>query len=239
MGVLLRNAGAPGQLASGAPSWTAEEAIETLGPLLSESRRQRIADVVRERTYTVATVIEGTVNTGNVSAVMRTAEALGFQSFHVIRGESPYKHSVRTTQGAQKWLDVSIWDSAIDCARRLKDEGYEIVVTHLGPDAVPLQVIDFTCKTAVVFGNELKGASDEILELADRTVIIPSTGFVRSFNISVAAAMVLHKANLDRENALGTNGDLTDDEQRALTAEFYFRAVNHAEDILEKAKSSS
>lgn len=238
MTTLLENAGLPDQLTTHAPGWEPEDVIRVLSPVLSEDRRTRIEQVVGQRTRTITTVIEGSVNTGNVSAVMRTAEALGFQHFHVITAENPYKHSVRTTQGAQKWLDVFVWEKASSCVQRLKKEGYEIVVTHLDSEAQQLNTLDYTQKTAFVFGNELNGVSHEMLSLSDRTVVIPSTGFVRSFNISVAAAIVLHTAFEERVRSLGSSGDLSQEEQQRLTAEFYIRAVAHAENILENARVS-
>jgi tRNA (guanosine-2'-O-)-methyltransferase len=231
---ILQDAAAHGQIGSHANGWTARHVIGVLGEILSADRRERIARVVNGRTRTITTVVEGIVNTGNVSAVMRTAEALGFQDFHVIKGDNRYKHSVRTTQGAQKWLDVHLWDTATECIRKLRSDGYHIVVTQLDENATDLMEIDFTKKTAVVFGNEVAGASEELLGLADQKVVIPSTGFVQSFNISVAAAMTLHKASLDRTHKLGQSGDLTEEEKETLTAEFYFRAVNHASDILKR-----
>lgn len=235
MASLLKNGGTPDQLGTRARDWSPDDVIRVLGDVLSAERKRRIESVVRDRTRTVITVVEGIVNTGNVSAVMRTAEAFGFQSFHVITGNNPYKYSTRTTQGAQKWLDVFVWKSASECVQNLKTAGYEIVVTHIDESAEPLHMLDFTQKTALVFGNELSGVSEEMLSMADRSVVIPSTGFVRSFNISVAAAIALHTAARDRVRKLGCSGDLSPAEQEILVAEFYIRAVAHAEDILEKA----
>ena len=212
--------------------------IEVLGPLLSEERRVRIGEVVAGRTYNVATVVEGVINTGNVSAVMRSAEALGFQSFHVISGDLPYKHSARTTQGAQKWLDVTVWDSADACINSLKESGFRIVVTHVDEAARPLHELDCTRKTVLVFGNELNGVSDRMLEMADETCVIPTIGFVQSFNVSVAAALTLHQAYRFRVRTFGRNGDLTEPQFDELRADFYIRALEHANRILRLALES-
>jgi tRNA (guanosine-2'-O-)-methyltransferase len=75
------------------------QVVALLEPHLSDRRRARIEDVLDGRTYTVATVVEGIVNTGNVNAVMRTAEALGYQGFHIITGDAVYKDSRRTSVG--------------------------------------------------------------------------------------------------------------------------------------------
>jgi tRNA (guanosine-2'-O-)-methyltransferase len=211
-----------------------EKVVEILAPHLEENRKDRIEVVLGERTYAIAPVVEGLTNTGNVSAVMRTAEGLGFQSFHIVTGDLTLKYSKRTTQGAQKWLDVSVWKSPAQCVASLRHDGYQIVVTHLSEEARPLAEIDFTKKTALVFGNERAGISQAMLAEADFTCVIPSPGFVQSYNISVAAAMALHAAYSARIEAFGAAGDLSDSELMRLRADFYSRSVKHADDIMKR-----
>lgn len=208
--------------------------IDALAPQMSQERIERIDEILEGRTYDIAPVVEGVINTGNVSAVMRTSEGLGFQPFHVIRNDTPFKHSKRTTQGAQKWLDVNLWDTTPQCVDHLKANGYSVVVTALTERAVPLDEVDFTRKTAIVFGNEAQGCSEAMLDLADQTCILPSPGFVQSYNISVAAAMSLYAAFASRVRTLGANGNLNDAEKERLRSDFYFRSVRSAETILER-----
>ena len=118
--------------------------IDRLGPYLSDRRKARIEQVVAGRTDTVATVVEGLTNLGNISAVMRSAEALGFHRFHIVEAAGRFKTSARTTQGADKWLDITRWQDADACVAGLRGAGYSIVVTHLSDDAVPIDTIDFT-----------------------------------------------------------------------------------------------
>ncbi len=216
------------------------QVVAVLEPYLTEARLARIEAVLAERTYTVAPVVEGLVNTGNVSAVMRTAEALGFQAFHIITHEAHdegvrYKMSERTTQGADKWLDVWPWLTPQACVRHLKAQGYEVVVTHLDARAVPISEIDFTQQTALVFGNERDGVSPEMLALADRTCLVPMAGFTQSFNISVAAAVCLYHARQDRLARQGFHGDLTEAQREMLRAVFFLKSVRSARQILTRA----
>lgn len=211
------------------------EIVEALAPALSAERRERIETVLNGRTYSVATVVEGLANTGNVSAVMRTAEGLGFQSVHVIAGRAKLKHSRRTTQGAHKWLDVRHWDAAAACCEALRSRGYRIVAAHITDGAVPVSEVDFTLPSAVVFGNELNGLSDEMIEMADMSCMLPTPGFIQSYNVSVAAAMTLFAAWRQRTTSLGANGDLNDEERMRLRADFHIRAASSAEAILRRA----
>ena len=217
----------------------APEAVTAiLRPYLTDERFARIEAVLDGRTYTVATVVEGLVDTGNVSAVMRSAEAFGFQAFHVITGGERFKRSKRTTQGAEKWLDVHTWPSPDEGAAFLKEAGYALVATHLDASAVPIDTIDFTRKTALVFGNERDGVSDRMLALADRRCIIPTPGFVESLNISVAAAVSLYHAYRDRLARQGFHGDLDAEARARLRARFFMKAVKNAERILRRAVQS-
>lgn len=213
---------------------SSDEVEAILGPFLTHERRLRIDEVLAGRTYGIVPVIEGLVNIGNVSAVMRTAEGLGFQAFHIIRGDTRYKKSVRTSQGAHKWLDVSVWNTASECISALKSSGYQIVVTHLNPEARPVTEVDFLKPTAIVFGNERGGVSDEMLSESDITAILPSPGFVQSYNISVAAAMALFAAHDARVRAFGRNGDLCEEDHSRLRADFYLRSVQNSERILRR-----
>ncbi|MEM8485681.1 MAG: RNA methyltransferase [Bacteroidota bacterium] len=212
------------------------EIIRLLTPFLSTERMARLADVISRRTDTVVTVIEGLINFGNVSAVMRSAEALGFHKFHIIEGDAAFKNSQRTSQGADKWLDVSKWSTPAACIPTLQAQGYNVVATHLDETAVNIDEIDFTKPTALVFGNEADGVSDALLELADQRCIIPMAGFVQSFNISVAAAVALYHAYHDRMSRQGFHGDLGEAAQEALLASYCYRSVNHADDILLKIR---
>ncbi|MEZ4702303.1 MAG: RNA methyltransferase [Rhodothermales bacterium] len=206
--------------------------IERLSPFLTEPRKERIEHVLAGRTHTVATVVEGLINQGNISAVMRSAEALGFHRFHVIEAQGHFKRSSRTSQGADKWLDITRWETPDACVESLREAGYRIAVTHLSPDAVPIDTLDFTRKTALVLGNEQHGVSERMRELADTCCMIPMLGFTQSFNISVAAAVSLYHAFQDRVRRQGRQGDLTEAERDALRARYYALSVKNADALL-------
>ena len=225
----------PDRFTFGGRAFEPDEIVETLGPYITDERAARIEQVLSGRTFGIATVVEGLVNLGNVSAVMRSAEALGCQRFHVITGGSTFKNSARTSLGAEKWLDVYRWHAPAECADYLREEGYRIVVTHVDEKSVPIDVVDFSTRTALVFGNERDGVSGEMLELADERIVIPMAGFVESFNISVAAAVTLYHALRDRQARRGRTGDLTSVELCELRAATYLRSVRSARAILEDA----
>lgn len=205
--------------------------IDLIGPLLTPERRHKIDRVIEGRSAQVAVVLEGLYDRGNISAVMRTAEAFGFVDFHVIETQERFKEANRVTQGADKWVEMQKWKTSADCIRALKQDGFQLVVTSLEASR-PLSAIDFTKPTAFVLGNEKSGVTAEMLAAADERVIIPMSGFVQSFNISVAGALGLYHMHLARTAALGKSGDLTEQEKTHLRALYYLRTQDSAVDIL-------
>jgi tRNA (guanosine-2'-O-)-methyltransferase len=212
---------------------TAAQVIDSLGENIQPRRRTRIAEVVAGRTCSVTPVLEGLYDRGNVSAVLRTSEALGYQSVHVIESQAQFKEANRVTQGADKWLDLHRWETTRACMAVLRAQGYRIYAMCM-EDAVPIGEIDFTQPSALVFGSEMDGVSKELLQLADGRVVVPMGGFTGSFNISVAAALALYHIREDRIRRQGFHGDLSLVERERLTAHFYLKAVSAGAKILSR-----
>jgi tRNA (guanosine-2'-O-)-methyltransferase len=212
----------------------AAEVVERLAPILTDSRRARIAKVVDERTYNVATFAEHLYDVGNISAVMRSAESFGFMPFHIVeRLDAKYKMSDRISRGTEKWLDIHKYgaknsDGPSDCMKALRADGYKIYATDLNA-TTSIEEIDFSQKVAVVFGNERDGISNYTRDNADGRVLIPMYGFAQSFNISVAAALLFSSIHRTRRNLLGSSGDLTAAEKQILTAHYFLRTLDGAE----------
>ncbi|KAJ8645274.1 hypothetical protein MRB53_007022 [Persea americana] len=213
------------RLRCGDADMTSREVIDALSPCILESRMERMRTVAENRSYSVCLVVEGLSDLGNVSAAFRSADALGIQSVHVVSGHGTkrYRDNRHVSMGAEKWLDIELWESTQDCFKVLKSRGYRIATTHLGTDMVSIYDMDWSCPTAIVVGNEHRGISDDALELSDLHCSIPMKGMVDSFNVSVAAGIVMHHAVYDRMSRLGRHGDLMPKECQILLAEFSLR----------------
>ncbi|MFB6264656.1 MAG: TrmH family RNA methyltransferase [Bradymonadaceae bacterium] len=204
--------------------------VELLADRLTERRRQRIEDVLEHRTYHVVSVLDGLYDRGNVSAVLRSAEAMGFQSVHVVESQEHFKEANRVTQGADKWLDIERWERPESCIEVLRRRGYRICATDLDA-TTSIDEFDLSVPTAMVWGNEHDGVSDAVLEAADERVVLPIRGFVQSYNISVSAALCLDRI-FRRRRGPDRQGDLTDDERQLLRAKYYIRSVDQPERLL-------
>lgn len=201
-----------------------EQIIAILEPILTEDRIVSIDNILPKRTRNIAVVLEQIYDLGNINAVIRSMEGMGYHALHNIKNNKLTK-SNRITRGADKWLDINQWDHTKECIQDLKSSGHKIVVTALDERAVPIDEIDFTEKTAICFGCEGFGASKELLELADQTCIIPMDGFSQSYNISVAAALSLQYIQLQRKDKLGYHGDLSPKDERIVRANYYLQST--------------
>lgn len=222
----------------GGAAYSAAEIIRVLGAYLTPERRDRITAVIAARILSIVPVLEGLYDHGNVCAVIRTAEALGCQTLHVIDLQAKFKIANRVTQGAEKWIDVHRWATTRACTACLRAQGFRIAAMCM-EDALPIDSYGFDAPTALVFGGERDGVTRELLERADARLVIPMPGFTRSFNISVAAGLALYYARQARLRALGRSGDLDDAEREALTAAYYLRSVEHAKHLLSAARRGS
>ncbi|KAI7749823.1 hypothetical protein M8C21_011777 [Ambrosia artemisiifolia] len=215
---------------------TSREVLDAVEPSLMELRKERFRNVVNNRTYSVCLVVEGLSDAGNVSAVFRSADALGFQSVHVVALDSRkrYREHRHVSMGAEKWLDIELWDTTEECFEVLKSRGYRIATTHLGMETVSVYDMDWSQPTAIVVGNEGRGISEEALKLSDMHCSIPMKGMVDSFNVSVASGILMHHAVCDRTTRLGAHGDLTSEEKQILLAEFSLRHSRSSISIAEE-----
>jgi tRNA (guanosine-2'-O-)-methyltransferase len=118
--------------------------------------------------------------------------------------------------GAQKWLTLEQYDDTASCIESLKKQGYTIFATDIHSGSISLNDIQWshsdhentkTGKVAFVMGNELKGISNEMKNLADRSFYIPMKGFAESLNLSVACAVIC--SNLQATGLLSGNLDPT------------------------------
>ena len=161
---------------------------------MTPERTERLTSVLNKRQGDITIVLENVFDPHNISAVMRTADAVGIQDIYK-------KWGARSSSSAVKWLTVHQFENAAECFAALRKSYSTILTTHLSSDAVSLHSIDFTQPIALVFGNEKTGVSEEIRAMADGNFIIPQVGIIQSLNISVACAVTLYEAFRQKSNA--------------------------------------
>jgi tRNA (guanosine-2'-O-)-methyltransferase len=163
---------------------------------MTPERKAKLESVLSKRQNDITIVLENVFDPHNISAVMRTCDAVGVQDVYVLNTKIPRhkKWGAKSSSSAAKWLTVHQFENADECFTELRKKYSKILTTHLSSDALNLYDIDFTQAVALVFGNEHSGVSEEIRKLSDGNFIIPQAGIIRSLNISVACAVTLYEA---------------------------------------------
>lgn len=180
---------------------------------MTPERHDRLTSVLNKRQNDITVVLENVFDPHNISAVMRTCDAVGVQDIYILNTKIPRhkKWGARSSSSAAKWLTIHQFENAGECFLSLRKRYSTILTTHLSSDAVDLYAIDLTKSIALVFGNEHSGVSDEIRALADGNFIIPQSGIIKSLNISVACAVTMYEAFRQKTNAGHYNQQKLDD----------------------------
>jgi tRNA (guanosine-2'-O-)-methyltransferase len=170
---------------------------------MTPERKQRLKKVLEKRQDDLTVVLENVFDPHNISAVMRTCDAVGIQDIHILNTKisKHKKWGARSSSSASKWLTIHQHTDASACFAELRNKYPLILTTHLSSTAVSLYKIDFTNPVALIFGNEHEGVSEEIRTLADGNFVIPQVGMIRSLNISVACAVSLYEAFRQKQAA--------------------------------------
>jgi len=171
---------------------------------MTPEREERLKNVLDKRQNNLTVVLENVFDPHNISAVMRTCDAVGIQDVYVLNTKinKHKKWGARSSSSAVKWLTIHQYTDAADCFGELRKKYPLILTTFLSSSAISLYSINFTSPVALVFGNEHDGVSEEIRTFADGNFVIPQMGMIRSLNISVACAVSLYEA-FRQKNAAG------------------------------------
>ena len=175
--------------------------LKYLSTFVTTERLALFEKILEERTRYITVVLEDIYQSQNASAVLRTCDCFGIQDVHVIENRNIFDVNKEVALGASKWLTIQKYNqkqnNSLEAIQTLRKQGYRIVATTPHRDDQSLINFDLLKgKVALVFGSELPGISEMILNEADEFLKIPMYGFTESFNISVSAALVLHHLSI-------------------------------------------
>ena len=187
------------------------EYLTYLEGFLTENRKAKFLEILQLRTNHFTVAIEDVFQMHNTSAVMRSCDVFGIQGLHVVEQKFGKSIDAEIAMGAQKWVDIKQYQTNQSCINALKEKGYQIVATSPHIDSCLLDDFDVSKKSALFFGTERDGLSEDVLAQADCFLKIPMVGFTESLNISVAAAIILQNLTHRLRNS-NTDWKLTDEE---------------------------
>ena len=187
------------------------EYLAFLENILTDNRKERFQNVLENRTKHFTVAVEDIFQMHNTSAVMRSCEIFGIQELNVI--EQRYGKSIdkEIAMGAQKWVDINKFETVTDCLKTMKSKGYQIIATTPHENDCLLDDFDISKPSALFFGTERDGLSEEIIQAADGFLKIPMVGFTESLNISVSAAIIIQNL-MNRLRNSDINWQLSEEE---------------------------
>ena len=169
---------------------------------MTERRRARIEQVLRHRQKDLTLVLANIHDPHNVSAIYRSCDAFGVASVHLYYTTCAFPAlSKKTSASARKWVDTVRHDDRESLFAALRARPCQVLATSCTPSARPVGDYDFTKPTAIIMGNEHAGVPEELIPHVDGEVYIPMFGMIQSFNVPVAAALMLAEASRQRREA--------------------------------------
>ena len=161
-----------------------------------ELRRLSVDDFKKAEKLPVVVVVDDIRSMYNIGSIFRTSDAFRVENIYIcgISGTPPSTEIHKTAIGAEDSVDWKYYKSVIEAVRSLKESGYKVFSVEQAEGSTLLNEFSPTpsCKYALVFGNEVKGVKQEVIDLSDGCLEIPQFGTKHSINVSVAAGIVIH-----------------------------------------------
>jgi len=210
-----------------------QEIFEYLKQFLTEERLQKIEHFAEESSDFVLPVLEDVYQFRNAAAIVRSVEACGFHKVIALEEENVFDPNLRVTKGADTWVEVEKMPATLKSLGDIKNRGYKILAVSPEKHASMLPDYQVTEPIALVFGNELEGVSEEILDFADQTLAIPMYGFTKSFNVSVAAAICMYELKQKLLKS-GIDYKLSEDQKWKMKIRWAVNSIRSGEEIYTK-----
>jgi tRNA (guanosine-2'-O-)-methyltransferase len=212
---------------------TNQEIYDYLQQFLTDERLSKIEHFSKESSDFVLPVMEDVYQFRNAAAIVRSVEACGFHHVVALEEENVFNPNLKVTKGAETWVQVEKMPNNLDSLKEIKSRGYRILAVSPEKNATMLPDYEVKEPIALVFGTELEGVSDEILDFADETLAIPMFGFTKSFNVSVAAAICMYELKQKLMKS-GIEYQLSDQKLLELKIRWAKNSIKSSEQILER-----
>lgn len=209
------------------------ETFEYLKQFLTDERLSKIEHFSQGSSDFILPVMDDVYQFRNAAAIIRSVEACAFHKVIAMEEENVFNPNLTVTKGAETWVEVEKVPKNIASLQNIKDRGYKILAVSLEKNAVMLPDYEITEPIALVFGTELKGVSQEVIDFADETLAIPMYGLTKSFNVSVAAGICMYdlKQKLMRS---GIDYKLNDQKRLEMKLRWAVNSIKSGKEILAK-----
>jgi len=162
---------------------------------LTELQRDNISDYKHKEKIPLVIVLDNIRSMSNIGSVFRTSDAFLVEEIHLcgITSSPPHKEIHKTALGATESVNWHYYSQTSESVNELKARGYQIASVEQAENSIPLNAFKAgrNSRIALVFGNEVKGVDQNIIDLSDTCIEIPQYGTKHSLNIAVSAGIVI------------------------------------------------
>ena len=162
---------------------------------LHELNRLTLDEFKKSKKNNIIVILDNIRSLNNIGSIFRTSDALAIEALYLcgITATPPNNEIHKTALGAEESVEWKYFEKTIDAVNELRSLGYKIYSIEQAENSISL--IDYNTdpnqKQAFIFGNEVKGVDQEVINLSDGVIEIPQFGTKHSFNVSVTAGIVL------------------------------------------------
>lgn len=183
---------------------------------MSRARYEKFKQVLSQRQHDMTLLTDQVHKAQNISAILRTADAVGIPEIHMVQPSYGHLLYHNTAGGSGRFTGNRIYPDIQSSIAELKNRGMHLYAAHWSERAIHYRQADYTKPFALIMGAEKNGLSDYATEQADDHVTIPIIGMVSSYNVSVAAAILLQEAMHQRQQAGFYNNKTLDENDPAI-----------------------
>jgi tRNA (guanosine-2'-O-)-methyltransferase len=168
---------------------------------VTPERIARLRAVLDRRQPDLTVVTDFVHKQRNTSAIVRNCDAVGIMTSHAVIDKRDYKAFRGTAMGSHHWVKVIRHNTLAEALEAVREQDMQVAAAHLSDTAVDYREVDYTRPTALLMGAEKRGVSEEGVAQSDCCITIPMLGMVGSYNVSVAAGIILAEAQRQRQLA--------------------------------------
>ncbi|MEJ7559390.1 MAG: RNA methyltransferase [Pedobacter sp.] len=162
---------------------------------LDQLNRVTIEEFKNQEKLPVVVVLDNVRSMHNIGSIFRTSDGFSIESIVLcgITAQPPHREIEKTALGATQSVDWKYFETTLQAITTLRSDGYQILAVEQASNSTMLNTFmpDKDQKYALILGNEVNGVDEEVMKEIDKCIEIPQFGTKHSFNITIAAGIVL------------------------------------------------
>ncbi|MBD3360625.1 TrmH family RNA methyltransferase [Candidatus Peregrinibacteria bacterium] len=155
-----------------------------------------VSEVKKKKRNPIYAVIDNVRSLYNVGAIFRTSDAVLLKKLYLcgITGFPPRKEISKTALGAEETVPWEHYDDSLEVIKKLKKNGVKIAAVELTDENIRYDKAEYKFPVCFVFGHEVEGISDDVIQFVDFAVYLPMSGRANSLNVATCYGIIMYEA---------------------------------------------